>query len=61
MFLRSPEKGAATAVWLASSAEVEGVSGKYFLDKKEIRSSRISYDEGIAKRLWDVSAQMTGL
>ena len=59
--MRSPEKGAETVIWLASAAEVEGVSGKYFLDKKEIRSSKISYDESVAHRLWEASAQMTGL
>jgi retinol dehydrogenase-14 len=59
-FMRSPEQGAETVIWLASAAEVEGVSGKYFLDKKEIRSSKISYDESVADRLWNVSAQMTG-
>jgi len=59
--MRSPGKGAETVIWLASAAEVEGVSGKYFLDKKEIRSSKISYDESDAHRLWEVSAQMTGL
>jgi NAD(P)-dependent dehydrogenase (short-subunit alcohol dehydrogenase family) len=61
VFMRSPEKGAETVIWLASAAEVEGVSGKYFLDKKEVRSSKISHDEGVARRLWDVSAEMTGL
>lgn len=61
LFMRSPEKGAQTVIWLASAAEVEGVSGKYFLDRKEIRSSKISYDESVAKRLWEVSAQMTGI
>jgi len=59
--MRSPERGAETVIWLALAAEVEGVSGKYFLDKKEIRSSKISYDEGVAQRLWEVSARMTGL
>ena len=61
VFMRSPEKGAETVVWLASSEEVEGVSGKYFRDKKEIRSSKISYDEDVARRLWEASAQLTGL
>jgi hypothetical protein len=59
--LRSPEKGAETVIWLASSADVEGVTGKYFLDKKEIRSSKISYDAEVARRLWQVSAKLTGL
>ncbi len=61
LFMRSPEKGAETVVFLASSPEVEGVSGKYFIDKKERPSSRESYDEDAAKRLWDVSSQLTGL
>jgi hypothetical protein len=58
--MRSPEKGADTVVCLASSPEVEGMSGKYFADRREIRSSNVSYDEEIAKRLWDVSARLVG-
>jgi retinol dehydrogenase-14 len=58
--LRSPEKGAETAVWLASAPELEGVTGKYFLDKREIRSSAISYDQLAARRLWDISARSVG-
>lgn len=61
IFLRSPEKGAETLIWLATSDQVTGVTGKYFLDKREIRSSRISYDVALAKQLWDVSSKLTGL
>lgn len=61
IFMRSAEKGAETVIWLASAAEVEGITGKYFLDKKEIRSSSLSYNEGVARHLWEVSAQMTGI
>jgi len=57
-FARSPEKGAETSIYLASSHEVEGISGKYFFDKKERRSNRESYDEGVAKRLWDISEDL---
>jgi NAD(P)-dependent dehydrogenase (short-subunit alcohol dehydrogenase family) len=60
-FMKSPEKGARTQVFLASSPEVEGVTGKYFIDLKEARSSAESHDPNIARRLWEVSAQMTGL
>jgi len=60
-FMRSPQKGAETVIWLASSPDVAGVTGKYFLDKKEIRSSKISYDADVARRLWEVSAELTGL
>lgn len=57
-FLKSPEKGAETVVYLASSPEVSNVSGKYFIDKKCVKSSAISYDEDIAKQLWKLSGQM---
>ena len=59
--LLSPEKGAETIVYLASSPAVEGVSGKYFFRKREIESSAISKDEAAAKRLWESSLRMTGL
>jgi hypothetical protein len=57
----SPEKGAQTTLYLATSPDVEGVSGKYFVNKNVRRSSKASYDETTAQRLWQVSAQMTGL
>ena len=61
LFLRSPEKGAETCVYLASSPDVEGVTGKYFFDMKERQSSPESYDEALAAKLWDISAEITGL
>jgi NAD(P)-dependent dehydrogenase (short-subunit alcohol dehydrogenase family) len=54
----TPEEGADTQIWLASSPEVEGITGKYFVRRRETRSSAISYDTGVAQRLWDVSAGM---
>lgn len=60
-FLRTPEQGAKTAVWLASSPGVEGVTGKYFADEKEIEPSREAQDDEAARRLWQVSEEMTGL
>lgn len=60
VFAISPEKGAETSVFLASSPLVEGVSGKYFANKKEKKSAKQSYDESVTRRLWDVSAQLTG-
>ncbi|MBP1704196.1 MAG: short-chain dehydrogenase/reductase, partial [Chloroflexi bacterium] len=53
---RSPEQGARTIIYLASSAEVDQVSGKYFVDEKEARSSPASYDADTALHLWDLSA-----
>jgi len=60
-FMKSPEKGAETSVYLASSPEVEGLSGRYFVKKAEARSSEVSHDERIARRLWEVSADLTNL
>ena len=60
-FLKSPKKGARTSIYLASSPDVEGVTGKYFMAKKEVKSSKISYDESVAKRLWDISAELVKL
>ena len=61
LFALSEEEGARTSVYLASSPEVEGVTGKYFTKQKAVASSEASYDEATAKRLWDLSLQMTGL
>jgi NAD(P)-dependent dehydrogenase (short-subunit alcohol dehydrogenase family) len=60
-FFRSPTEGAATSIHLAASAEVEGVSGQYFSNCRPARSSRASHDATAARRLWEVSARMTGL
>jgi NAD(P)-dependent dehydrogenase (short-subunit alcohol dehydrogenase family) len=57
----TPEQGARTAVYLASSSDVEGVTGKYFVREREVKSDPVSYDESAAKRLWEVSERMTGL
>lgn len=58
-FLLTPAQGAETPVYLAASPDVEGVTAKYFVKKTAVRSSDISYDEGIARRLWQVSEEMT--
>ena len=57
----SPEKGAKTSIYLATSPALEGVSGKYFVKQKAVESSKISYDDSLASRLWKVSAELTGL
>ena len=60
-FFRTPEQGAATSLWAASSPDVEGATGRYFLNCREARSSRLSHDRELARRLWDESARLTGL
>lgn len=57
----SPVAGAQTSVYLATSPEVEGITGKYFVKCKAAPSSPASYDENAARRLWQISAEMTGL
>jgi NAD(P)-dependent dehydrogenase (short-subunit alcohol dehydrogenase family) len=58
---RTPEQGADTAIWLASSAEVEGVTGKYFQDRRELQSNVASRDPENQRRLWEISARLVGL
>ncbi len=57
----TPERGARTSIYLASSPEVEGVSGRYFQDCRELRSSQASYDEATARSLWRISEDLTGV
>lgn len=56
-----PEQGADTAIYLATSAEVEGVTGNYWSKRKEIKSQPASYNADHQRRLWDISAQIAGL
>ena len=57
----TPEEGADTQIWLASAPEVEGISGKYFVRRQAERTTELSYDVELARRLWDESAEMVGL
>lgn len=60
-FLKSPEQGADTAVWLALSPDVDGVTGRYFCQRKEHRALPASRDMELALRLWDESERLTGM
>lgn len=60
-FMRSPKRGAETSVYLASSPDVEGVSGRYFADRKARNSNTSSYDTATTARLWRLSAELVGL
>jgi retinol dehydrogenase-12 len=55
---RKVDEGAQTSIYLASSPEVEGVSGKYFADSKAIASDQASYDNAAAEKLWQLSLEM---
>ena len=71
-FLLNTEQGAATSVYVASSPEVDGVTEHYFRKQefavwpmgfnapvRAVRSSKQSYDESVARRLWEVSEKLT--
>jgi NAD(P)-dependent dehydrogenase (short-subunit alcohol dehydrogenase family) len=60
-FLVSPWRGADTAIYLASSSEVERISGKYFVKRKEVGLSDSADDYDAAVRLWKISEELTGI
>jgi retinol dehydrogenase-14 len=60
-FMKAPTQGAATSVHLASSPELEVVTGRYFANSKPKKSNKRSYDEAVAARLWQVSADLVDL
>jgi len=60
LFFKSPLKGAETSIYLASSPDVEGITGKYWIKKEQRDSSENSYNEEDAKKLWNMTAKITG-
>ena len=60
-FTNSPEAAAQTSIYLASSDEVQGVTGEYF-DKKKLKAISPKYkDSQLQKALWALSEKLTGL
>jgi NAD(P)-dependent dehydrogenase (short-subunit alcohol dehydrogenase family) len=57
----SAEEGAKTTVYLAASPEVEGVTGRYFVRQKAVPSTAASLDQPAARRLWQMSEELTGM
>lgn len=60
-FSKSIPQGAATQCWVATAAELDGVSGRYFADCREARSHALASDKNLGDRLWRVSEELTGL
>ena len=60
-FMKKPEHGADTPVYLASSAAAEGLTGQYFANRQSRKSNKSSYDTGATARLWQMSAELVGL
>ncbi len=60
-FFRTPERGAETTLHVATSPDLEGVTGRYFANCREKRTSAAANDPEAARRLWELSARLTGL
>jgi NAD(P)-dependent dehydrogenase (short-subunit alcohol dehydrogenase family) len=58
-FIRTPEKGAETLVWLADSREAAGQNGGYYYDMKRLDPAPAGRDDDAARKLWDASEQQT--
>ncbi len=56
-----PDVGADTPAWLATAAEVDGVTGRFFLDRKPVETAPHTTDPARCERLWEESARLTGL
>ena len=61
VFGGTPEKGARTSVYLASSPEVEGVTGQFFIKRRPAKTVGQANDPNAEQRLWDLSRQLCGL
>ena len=59
-FIHSPESGAATSLYLASSSQAAAETGKYFEKCVSVASSRHSYDRNLQRRMWEASEELTG-
>ena len=61
LFALTPEEGADTSIYLASSPAVEGVTGRYFARRECVQSSPLSHDVEVSLRLWELSASLTAI
>jgi retinol dehydrogenase-14 len=60
-FLKTPARGAETSIYLASSPEMDGVTGQFFADKKVKTANKVADDPAMTARLWQASADLVGL
>jgi retinol dehydrogenase 14 len=60
-FLKTPAQGASTSIYLASSLDVDGVTGQFFINSKPKTANKAAYDAKMTRRLWDVSAGLVGM
>ena len=60
-FLKTPAQGAQTSIYLASSPDVDGVTGQFFANGKPKSANKVAYDTDMTARLWNVSADLVGM
>jgi retinol dehydrogenase 14 len=60
-FLNTPAQGAQTSIYLASSPDMDGVTGQFFANRKPKTANKVAYDADMTARLWDVSASLVGM
>ena len=60
-FLLAPARGAATSLHVATAPELEAVSGRYFAKQQQAQPSPGAQDPALARRLWQLSAELTGI
>ena len=56
--LKTPAQGAQTRIYLASSPEMDGISGQFFVNRKPKTANKVAYDTDMTARLWRVSADL---
>lgn len=59
--LKTPAQGAQTAIYLASSPDVDGVTGQFFANRKRKTANKVAYDTHMTATLWQVSADLVGM
>jgi retinol dehydrogenase 14 len=59
--LKTPAQGAQTAIYLASSPDMAGVTGQFFANRKPKKANKVAYDTDMTGRLWRVSADLVGM
>ncbi len=58
-FALSQQKGALTSIYLATSPDVEGITGQYFIKGKAVQPAAPALDDAAAARLWEISEKLT--
>ena len=61
IFAITPEKGAETIIYLASSSDVAKTTGLYFYKCKPVEPSKTAQDDAAAERLWKETAKLAGI